>query len=87
MGGLGWVLTGLMGGTFVGVHYVGCGAFAAERARRGWDASADARATSQRFWDLAFGISLRVGATGGAAALAASEMKMAMRADARAQEG
>ena len=75
-------LTARIAQTFERLHEEGTRAFAGERVRRGWDARGDAAATSQRFWDLAFGISLRVGATGGAAALAVSEMKKAMRVDA-----
>ena len=75
-------LTARIAQTFERLHEEGTRAFAGERVRRGWDARTDAAATSQRFWDLAFGISLRVGATGGAAALAVSEMKKAMRMDA-----
>ena len=75
-------LTDMIARTFERLHEEGTRAFAGERVRRGWDARGDAGATSQRFWDLAFGISLRVGATGGAAALAVSEMKKAMRVDA-----
>lgn len=75
-------LTEMIARTFQRLYEEGTRAFAAERVRRGWAARGDAAATSQRFWDLAFGISLRVGATGGDAALAVSEMKKAMRVDA-----
>lgn len=75
-------LTEMIARTFQRLYEEGTRAFAAERVRRGWTARGDAAATSQRFWDLAFGISLRVGATGGDAALAVSEMKKAMRVDA-----
>lgn len=72
-------LTAMIARTFERLYEEGSRAFAGERVRRGWAIRADAGAISQRFWDLAFGISLRVGATGGAAALAVSEMKKAMR--------
>ncbi len=74
-------LSGMIERTFERLHEEGSRAFAGERARRGWDVRADARATSQRFWDLAFGISLRVGAMGGSGEFAIREMRKAMRVD------
>lgn len=74
-------LTGMIERTFERLHEEGSRAFAGERERRGWDVRADTRATSQRFWDLAFGISLRVGAMGGSGEFAIREMRKAMRVD------
>ncbi len=80
-------LTAMIARTFERLHEEGTRAYGEQRARRGWTGSDDARATSQRFWDLAFGVSLRVAATGGGPAVAVSEMKQAMRADAYPAEG
>lgn len=72
-------LTAMIARTFQRLHEEGTRAYDDERARRGWTGGGDPRATSQRFWDLALGVSLRVAATGGGQDAAVAAMRQAMR--------
>ncbi len=71
-------LAAMIARTFERLHEEGARAFGEVRAKRGWSRLSDPRAQSQRFWDIAFGVSLRVAGTGGGAALAAAEMLTAL---------
>lgn len=74
-------LQAMIARTFERLHGEGARAYGDERAKRGWAGRGDARAESQRFWDLAFGIGLRVGSTGGEARAAIAAMMNALGAD------
>lgn len=67
-------LTAMIARTFERLHEEGARAYGGERAKRGWSRKTDPRAESQRFWDLALGIGLRVAATGGSAKDAVAAM-------------
>lgn len=73
-------LSAMIARTFERLHDEGARAYGGERARRGWARSSDPHAESQRFWDLAFGISLRVAAMGGDAESAINAMLTALNA-------